>query len=393
MEVANIEESLHKLKAYIEKEEFKGYDSIDVHNTFLPLHLLGKFSMAVISQLNMRLPVNIRPILGIKKEHNAMTMGLLLHAYCILYETNKNESDKKYIDFIFDWLISNSSKGFSGYCWGNNFVWATPDKIIEKDYPNLVTTSIVAKGIIKFYELAKSDKALSILRSVSKYILNDLPRFENNNELCFSYTGMAMESCYNANILGAEVLAKIFSIDEDEELKKNVKKACNFTLNHQQKDGRWNYSIDINTGFERKQIDFHQGYILESLFEIYKISSFKDARILESIKRGIDFYLNKQFLPNGRSFWRYPRLYPIETHHHAVGIIVSSIFSQLNNGYLKQSKLIAKYIINEMQSNAGYFYYRKNWLYVNKISYMRWSNAMMFLALSTLLEMIKKNDC
>lgn len=392
MNVGFVEESLRRLKTYIEIEEFKGYDPIDIHNTFLPLHLLGKFSMVVISQLNMRLPLNLRPILGISKEHNAMAMGVLLHAYCILYEIHKNESDKKHMDFIFNWLVSNNSKGFSGYCWGNNFVWATPGKVVEKYYPNLVTTSVVAKGIFKYYNLVKRDKALDILQSVSRYILNDLLRYESKNELCFSYTDKAMECCYNANILGAEILAKIYSINKDEELKKNVIKACNFTLNNQHTDGRWNYSIDLKTGFERKQIDFHQGYILESLFEIYKISDFNDERILGSLKKGIEFYLCKQFLTNGRSLWRYPHLYPIESHHHAIGIIIFSVFASLNHGYLDNSKMIAKYVINEMQDDVGYFYYRKYRFYTNKISYMRWSNAWMFLALATLLEKIMKSD-
>lgn len=386
MDIGFVEESLQKLKTYIESEEFKGYDPIDIHNTFLPLNLFGKFSMIVFSQLNMRLPINLRPILGISKEYNAMSMGVLLHAYCILYEIRKDESDKRNMDFIFNWLITNSSKGYSGYCWGNNFDWATPGKIVKKYSPNLVTTSIVAKAIFKYYNLERSDKALIILQSISKYIVDDLPRYESGNEICFSYTDKVLECCYNANILGAEVLAKNFSINKDEELKGKVIKACNFALNKQHTDGRWNYSIDLKTGIEREQIDFHQGYILGSLLEIYKISDFNTDMILSSLKKGIDFYLNKQFLTNGRSFWRYPRLYPIESHHHAIGILVSSTFSSLNQDYLDNSKMIAKYVINEMQDDDGYFYFRKNRVFTNKISYLRWSNAWMFLALSSFLE-------
>jgi hypothetical protein len=384
MDMKFVEESLAKLKAYIELEEFKGYDPIDIHNTFLPLSFLGKFSMSAISQVNMRLPLNLRPLLGISKEYNAMAMGVLLHGYCILYELSKDESDKEHIDFIFDWLVSNYSNGYSGYCWGNNFPWATPGKIVEKGFPNIVTTATVAKGIYKYFNLFKSERALSVLKSISKYILNDLPRYESKSELCFSYTNKEMESCYNANILGAEILAKIYSLNGDRNLKEKVVKSYMFTVNRQKPDGRWNYSIDMKSGLERQQIDFHQGYILGSLYEISKLPEFDDIIDLEPLKRGLEFYLKKQFLTNGRSCWRYPQLYPIESHHHAVGILLFSEIASLNNSYLVSSNMIAKFVINEMQDQSGYFYFRKNRFYTNKISYMRWSNAWMFLALASL---------
>jgi hypothetical protein len=42
--------------------------------------------------------------------------------------------------------------------------------------------------------------------------------------------------------------------------------------------------------------------------------------------------------------------------------------------------------MTHMRDQVGYFYYRKLPMGTNKISYMRWSQAWMLLALSTLLE-------
>ena len=36
MNVPVVKDSLNRLKAYIESEGFKGYDPIDIHNSFLP---------------------------------------------------------------------------------------------------------------------------------------------------------------------------------------------------------------------------------------------------------------------------------------------------------------------------------------------------------------------
>jgi hypothetical protein len=45
---------------------------------------------------------------------------------------------------------------------------------------------------------------------------------------------------------------------------------------------------------------------------------------------------------------------------------------------------IAAYTIENMQDARGYFYYQKFPAYTNKISYMRWSNAWMTVALSSI---------
>ena len=51
---------------------------------------------------------------------------------------------------------------------------------------------------------------------------------------------------------------------------------------------------------------------------------------------------------------------------------------------------IAKWTIENMQDEKGYFYYQKWPFLTNKIAYMRWGQAWMMLALSTLFEKIKK---
>jgi hypothetical protein len=47
---------------------------------------------------------------------------------------------------------------------------------------------------------------------------------------------------------------------------------------------------------------------------------------------------------------------------------------------------VYQWAMENMRDDAGYFYYQIQPLYKNRISYMRWSQAWMLLALSTLLE-------
>lgn len=66
--------------------------------------------------------------------------------------------------------------------------------------------------------------------------------------------------------------------------------------------------------------------------------------------------------------------------------------ASLDDRYLRFAVTIADWTINNMQDEEGFFYYRKNKFYINKIPYMRWSQAWMMLALSNLLTELKLNN-
>jgi len=101
---------------------------------------------------------------------------------------------------------------------------------------------------------------------------------------------------------------------------------------------------------------------------------------------GVEFYIDKQFEDFGRSKWRLPWHYPIDIHHQAQGIITfSKMYRALKNEkYLEFAQKIAHWTIENMQDKMGYFYFQKWPFFANKISYMRWSQAWMMFALSSL---------
>lgn len=53
-------------------------------------------------------------------------------------------------------------------------------------------------------------------------------------------------------------------------------------------------------------------------------------------------------------------------------------------GDIERASHVAVWMIENMQHPSGYFYYQKHRLWTNRISYMRWSNAWMLAALSSL---------
>ena len=371
---------------YCENENFFGYDPYDTLNSFIPFRKTGTYLSAVAIQIQKRNPINIRPLLGVKRGINPKAMGLFLKAYCTLYRKTGEKKHLAKAEEIFQWLQNNNSKGFSGHCWGYNFDWASPGNYLKANTPSVVVTSFIIDGIFEYYKTTQDPRAAEIILSSSQYILGDIPvpRFEKG--LSFSYTHLSTGACYNASLLAGEILAKANTIKNNEELLKLIEGAISFVLSMQKTDGSWYYSYDPEKRVERKQIDFHQGFILVSLQNIFYNTGLMQHEIESAISRGLHFYRNEQFSSCGRSLWRLPKKWPVDIHNQSQGIITFSRLRKYDANYLNFANQIAKWTIENMQSPKGYFYYRKTPFYTNKIPYIRWSQAWMMLALTELLD-------
>ena len=377
LEISN---PLNKLRTYIEAQRYMGYDPYDTLCSPILRSFTG-WPGVIATQIQKRNPINIRPLLGIRKEYNPKAMGLLLHAYVLLQRVFPQEDFSKQQDFLFQWLSKNTSRGFKNTCWGYNFGWAGPGKYLPPFAPTVVATSFIAKGIFEYYQLKKKPEALELLNGVSRFIVEDLPLTETPEGICYSYSPFLKDCCYNASLLGAETLARCYSITGETLLKKNAERAVDFVIHKQKPDGRWNYKIDPETGIERAQVDFHQGYILDSIDAVKKYAGYDSPAVNQAIDKGSGFYMQEQFFPDGRSKWRLPHEYPVEIHNQAQGIITFSRLHKSHNTFLPFAKKILAWTIKHMQDRKqGYFYYRKNRWYTNSISFMRWSNAWMLLA-------------
>jgi hypothetical protein len=379
---------------YVEKEDFSGYDPYDTLNSWVPFEWLGKWGPVLAIQFQKRNPLNIRPLLGVKKERNPKAIGLFLRAYSILY---RKTGEQQYLDRaheMFAWLKAHPSSGYSKYCWGYNFPWASPVKYVDAYVPSVVATGFVVKGIYEYWKVvedlqtpeAAGIKAsiLEVLASTTEFVLEHLDRVEDATGVCISYTPVMKDACYNASLLGAEILARYMAVAGSKEFSRDIQtlieRSVDFVVARQLDSGCWNYSIELDSGVERRQIDFHQGYVIESIEEIMRLTGLRKAEWESAVARGLEFYRKAQFTDDGRSHWRLPKEWPVEIHNQAQGIITFAMFDE----HREFADTIAAYTIENMQDARGYFYYQKFPAYTNKISYMRWSNAWMTVALSSI---------
>jgi hypothetical protein len=388
--LARYREVLDILLKYAEERNYSGYDVYDgmgiTNNKFL---LKNYYANRVITQFFKHSPVNFRKLAGIKYTTMSKTMGLFLNTYTILAGQEKNSERKKnYLekaDHLVDVLDQMQIKGYSGTCWNFGFLYSF---ILEK--PTVVITAIVVRGLHAYYLATGSEKAKSLLLGTRDFILKDLYQTETAEGICFSYTPVQRDCCYNASMFASETLARIYSVSGDKTLLPLIKKSVEFVIAHQKNDGRWNYKIDIETGEEKKQVDFHQAYILESLSAVIQYAELDEPSYTAALERGTLFYRSNQFFEDGRAKWRIPKEYPIDIHNQAEGIIY---FSGLNPGVEKDllfAKKILDWTIENMRSPEGLFYYQVHRAYKIRIFYMRWAQAWMALALSKFIVSAEK---
>ena len=376
-----ISDSFEKLRKYVIAEEYKGYDPYDTLLSPIPFRSFTSWGPVIATQIQKRNPFNIRKIVKIEKEHNPKAMGLFLEAYCNLHSSQISDYSKK-MEYFFKWLSENTSKGYQGASWGYNFPWATTEKYLPAYAPTAVVTAFVVRGLHAYYLLTKNEKAKELIVSAAEFVRKELAQTVFESGIAISYTPLFPDCCYNASLLAAEILARANSISRNENDEKLIISAVNFVVAQQHSDGHWNYSKDIKSGIERQQIDFHQGYVLDSILYISKLLNIDNEKWKIAMSNGLKYYKEKQFFADGRSLWRIPKEYPVEIHNQSQGIITFLNFDFQDEKYSEFAKTIADWTIENMQDETGYFYYRKLKFYTNKISYMRWSNAWMFLALS-----------
>jgi hypothetical protein len=110
--------ALSKLDFWIEREGFSGWDPHDALNSRALKALtfgnrrLGQVFLHVLK----RCPINVRPLLGIKKGCNPKGMGLFLASYWRKYQMSKQARHLERVNFFADWLHANVVPGYHGAC-------------------------------------------------------------------------------------------------------------------------------------------------------------------------------------------------------------------------------------------------------------------------------------
>ncbi|MEA5404565.1 hypothetical protein VB776_16655 [Arcicella sp. DC2W] len=371
-----------KLKNYCEDNNFKGYDPFDgLNSTFfqsVPFAKNNSLIRLTWLQFFKRSPINLRKIAGVSKDFNPKGLGLFLQGYCNIYKINPQKEYLNKIEYIIGEIKKLVSPGYSGDCWGYNFDWQARAFFQPKGTPSVVVTSYIACGLLDAYEILKSEELLKMARSACDFVLKDLNRtYDNDGDFSFSYCPLDHTQVFNASLLGARILCRVYYYTQEEILISESKKVVSFVCKYQNPNGSWAYSP---LPYHKWIDNFHTGYNLECIY-LYKTVS-NDDSFDEFIDKGLDYYLNTFFEESGLPKYYSDSKYPIDMHTTAQLIVTLYKLGKLNENIKLVEKVLKWSFDNMFDHKRGYFYYYKEKWGTIKISYIRWIQAWMFVGLS-----------
>ena len=377
----NFRESFERLRQYCEKEGYRGWDPYDGLTSKLfrsiPFVRSNRFFRLAWIQFFKRSPVNVRNLALIPKEYNAKGLALFLTGYCNLYTIQPSEDCKSRINFLAGKIIELRSRGYSGSCWGYYFDWQARAFFQPANTPTVVATSFVVNALLDAYDVTGNVQYKEVAASAAAFVLKDLNRtYDEAGNFSFSYSPMDKTPVFNATLLGARLLSRVYNYTKEAQLKEEAARTVQYVCNRQQQNGAWAYGT---LPYHAWVDSFHTGFNLECLYEYQHYTG--DTRFHAHIEKGLDYYINTFFTSEGASKYYNNQLYPIDIHAPAQLIVTLARMRYFNKHKALAEKVLS-WTIREMQDRQGYFYYQKKKKFSSKISYMRWAQAWMFYAMS-----------
>jgi hypothetical protein len=377
-----VQAALLSLHAYCRDNDWTGYEPYDALNSkivkALPF-LNFRFPQLVLTQGLKRSPINVRKLLLIPKKPNPKPTAVFLSSFLKLSRIGMTDF-KDDIGHMIDRLISLRAPGVSYWCWGYSFPWQTRTVLVPDLAPNLVCTTFVANALLDAYEHLADERCLTMAQSAAEYILNELYWSDGGSVAGFAYPlATVRNQVHNANFLAAALLCRMWKVSGEEKFLAPALKAARHSAKKQQADGSWLYG-EAST---QNWIDnFHTGYNLCGLRAIGQYAGTDEFE--PYIQRGFDFYKAHFLKADGSNRYFHDRDFPVDTHCVAQTIIMLLALKDLDPENVARARNVFDWTMQHMWDKRGFFYYQVHRHYTNRISYMRWTQAWMFLALAVL---------
>lgn len=400
------EQAIKKLLRWCRGESWMGYDPYDGLNS--PVARLwpmrNRLARTALTQLVKRSPVNLRPLLGIKKAANPKALALAARGVLRLARHEKETLPADLLDdtapsvatlsqsrdslandfrMLASKLDDMRSHGYEEACWGYNFDWQSRAFFAPRGTPNTVCTVFAAHAFLDWHEQSGSAAGLQIGESSCRFLLDRLNRTADGEAFCFSYTPLDSAVVHNVNLLAAELLARAFHLTGKDEYRAAGDRAARFTLRRQRADGSWPYGESPR----QQWIDsFHTGYLIVSLNRIIRYLHQTEWR--EALRAAYEFYERRFFLADGTPAYYDKNLYPVDVHSAAQAVVTFTELTDLMPNADNQAGRAVEWAIRNLQDSAGFFYFQRHRYYTNRTPHIRWAQAWMLYALSLYLSRV-----
>lgn len=368
-----------ELEGWVLRRGFAGWDPYDGLRSRLlpPGQPIGKYGRIAWTQFFKWCPINVRPLFLIPVGENPKGLGLFLQGYVDLWATGYLQGVTEPALALGARLEHLATRTKNGLGWGYNFPWQSRAFFLPRGTPTVVNTAIVAHALLDLAERSGDTHWNDLALRAGSFVSRDLRKSPGRGGLCLSYTELDSTCIHNANLLGAGLLIRLHGLGGPAEFAQLAQDALEFSLAAQLEDGSWYYA---ETAFQRWIDSYHTGFNLMSL------RRFEQAGLTESVAgaltRGEAFYRERLFTQDGAAKYRHNQDLPVDVHGPAVGI---HYFAD-RKATLPDAWRIFEWVVSNMRNPDGSFAFllgQPGWG-LNRIPYMRWSQAWMWAALCRL---------
>jgi hypothetical protein len=389
--MTKIERSIRRFLRWLDDYGFYSYDHFDFWGSRIgvlskKLFLKSKWLAAPIV-LTLQCLESFFPgtrVLFAKKRRFAIGDAHFVLGYLNWYKYSNDSRYKDKAEEILQEIQSYAAPTPSGIGWGYPYTWVTGRAVYPPWTPFITVTPYCFDAFLAMAEITGEQTYLDTAAQITRFAANDLNEtIISGDETAASYSPIDNSRVINASTYRAALLLKAFKFFGTREYKEKAVKNINFVLNRQQPDGSWYYAV--NEAF----IDnFHTCIVLKNLYNAYLI--LEDEEILGAVKKGYDYYRRflsrKDHTPIHFAKITNPKFRKIEMYDYAEGISLGPLLNPDIDGALDFSLELARHLIDAFQLKKGYFVTRVTTLNTrNNVPYLRWPQAQLFYALTTLL--------
>jgi hypothetical protein len=374
---ATITRALTQIRRWGEAHEWRGYDPYDALNSPLASILTfgTPFGRRLLTQAVKLSPFNVRPLLRIRPERNAMAIGLVASAYARL-ATAGDDGAQLEAERLLEWLSEHHSARDGGMAWGYHFDVQTRICWYGRGAPNTIATSFVAHALLDACEIMGSDRwgdeALAAARYLEANMLD-----KNPSGPYFRYLPEEPELVHNANVLACGVLVRSARLLGADGMLEPAAVAVSTTVAAQCRDGSWPYGA---ASYLRWVDNFHTGYILESLAECATLI----PSVVPALERGVRYWKRALFLPDGTPKYFSDKVYPLDSQNYAQAIETWLAIAPWDGEAIRRAERVGQLLVERMLDESGYVHFQQRRFWRSKVPLMRWSTAPAFRALAGL---------
>ncbi len=342
----------------------------------------SKFLRFGFTQLVMRSPLHVRPLLGVRTARNPKGLALFVRGLLARHRVLRDDASRLEAHGLLTWLADHPSPEQAWPCWGYPYPWQDVGFFARRHLPNRVVTSFVVQAMLDGYETLGEERFLDVATRAVAFLL-DAPKtlFEDARHRCVSYVPDESVEWIVMDVpaLAGAAAARVAAIREDADLMVEAGRLVRYVVSKQTDYGAWYYAEPPSDSHITHD-NYHTGFILDAILAYGR--SAKSDEFTEAYNEGLRFYRDRLFEADGAPRFMHDKKYPFDIHGAAQGIITFALAQPATGEGRSFSQRVLRWTIEHMYDpKTHWFYYQRRRVFRTRVRLLRWCQAWMAWAI------------